>query len=189
MEKIECTDCGETKLTSQFHKCKRRKNGYQAKCKSCVKKYNELYRTKLNPTYWNSKDGYFSNKVNTDYILDYQRADKSCKIYRMDLPDGSVYIGATMAKMNVRLNQHLNDFIRAHIKQNLSKEKRRNYPLLHEEFKKYDLDKVKLIIRSAYIIDEFDGTRYEMLRKESAWIHRMIEQGENILNVKKDTKL
>ena len=37
MEKLKCNNCYETKLVTEFSKCRSRKTGYQGKCKSCNK--------------------------------------------------------------------------------------------------------------------------------------------------------
>ena len=183
MEKIKCNTCGKEKSISLFHKCSKRKTGVQSRCKSCVKEYNKLYRKEINPTYWNAVDGYFSDKRKIEYIKEYGKANKTCKIYRMDLPDGSVYIGATMARLNVRLNQHINDYVTTHIKKRFKYS--RNITYLHEEFHKYTMDRIKLIVRSAYILEEFEGTRYEMLKKEVEWMDKIENEGKRILNLKR----
>ena len=39
-----CSTCGLTKLKSEFHEDKAKKDGYKGKCKGCIAKYNASYR-------------------------------------------------------------------------------------------------------------------------------------------------
>lgn len=39
-----CSTCGFTKLKSEFHEDKAKKDGYKGKCKGCIAKYNASYR-------------------------------------------------------------------------------------------------------------------------------------------------
>jgi len=108
MSKLKCGSCGNLLPTTEYSKCKRRKTGYQGKCKSCNKKDNDIYR-KENPEYWSYENGYFSDKEKWKYISKYMAADKPIKIYKIVLPDGKVYIGSTKALLNVRMSRHLFD--------------------------------------------------------------------------------
>ena len=62
--KLECSKCGEIKSVDNFNKCKSKKDGYQNKCKKCVKiyqqKYNKINSRKIKERthkyYQNNKD-------------------------------------------------------------------------------------------------------------------------------------
>ena len=58
---LTCNSCFETKPYTDFSKCRKRKTGYQGKCKACNKKDNDKYRNE-NKEYWSYEYGYFSDK-------------------------------------------------------------------------------------------------------------------------------
>ena len=95
----ECTACNETKPYTEFHKKSYAKDNCQAKCKVCQNKYTAKYRKVIRPDYWNSTDGYFSNKDNWKYIAEYRRADKDIIVYLLKIKDW-FYVGMTKAKLS-----------------------------------------------------------------------------------------
>lgn len=178
MDTKHCYSCKKTKPTSEFSKCRSRKDGLQPKCKECNKKDNKQFREEK-PEYWSYENGYFSEKQKWQYISLYQAADKSIKIYMIKFDDGSKYIGSTKAHLNIRLSRHINDYKRF-------REGRisRNIPYLHkkfDEFKTYD-DIALHLKNNTFIIDECSGSRTKQYTLESKWITKLEKQGEVLLN-------
>ena len=180
MEKLKCNNCYETKLVTEFSKCRSRKTGYQGKCKSCNKKDNDKYR-KENKNYWSYEFGYFSDKKKWKYISEYMAADKPIKVYRIDLPSGSHYIGSTKALMNVRMTRHVVDYRRAK-----DGHRDRCIPGLHSEFDKFftTYEELREYLKSnTYILEETMGGRKRQMSREQFWIDRHKELGHELCNV------
>jgi len=176
-----CTQCKIEQPTTEFNKHSFAKDGLQYKCKTCCKSNSKYFRDVLRPDYyWGVEEGYFvKNKEKTDlYNKDYTSANKIAKIYRIDLPDGT-YIGATKRHLHTRLTQHITDF-----KKITKYGKQVAYlPLFHTALNKYELNDIKKMIRSAYVIDELNGNSREMKEREKEWIIKLSNEGVNLLNV------
>lgn len=119
----ECNKCGNVKEDFDFHKKTSAPDGLQTQCKSCVKDSNKLFRT-VKPEY-----GTAWLKTNSkrwlSYMLRYQKADKTPKIYSITNPNGYVYIGMTMMHAKVRWQEHRKHYRRVD---------RPRIPLLHKSF-------------------------------------------------------
>lgn len=172
-----CNECNKLKDSSEFSKCRNRKDGLQPKCKECNKKDNKEYRTHK-PEYWSYENGYFSDKEKWEYISLYQAADKTIKIYTIKFPDGSMYVGSTKAHLNVRLSRHLADYKRA------VRHKKKAFPLLHPKFDEFKTTEelVEHLKNNTFIIDECSGSKTKQLRLEAIWILRLQKQGYKLLN-------
>jgi hypothetical protein len=176
-----CTQCKIEQPTTEFNKRTAAKDGLQQRCKTCCKSNSKYFRDVLRPDYyWGGEQGYFvKNREKTDlYNKDYFTANKSAKIYRIDLPEGS-YIGATKRHLHTRLTQHVNDF-RKIIKQGPGAA---YLPLLHQALIKYELSDVKKMIRSGYVIDQLNGNSIEMKQREKEWIIKLSTEGVKLLNI------
>lgn len=173
-----CNGCGKTKPTTEFSKCRRRKSGYQPKCKECNKVDNQEFRNK-NKEYWSYETGYFSDKEKYEYIRLYQAADKTIKIYTIKFDDGSMYVGSTKAHLSVRLSNHLTDYKRVKVGK-----KGRLIPLLHAKLSEFDSmkDVAEHLKNNTYIIDECTGSKTKQYRLEAIWIKRLKNQGYKLLN-------
>src|SRR5210317_1774433 len=181
MNKIEkhCTGCGTNKTLDNFSKCKSRKDGLQVKCKECNKKDNKHFRKNLRPDYYSYETGYFSDKLKSEYISLYNKADKPIKIYMILFDDGSKYIGSTKAYLHIRLNRHIADFKR--VQEGNSKQ---SIPLLHKKFKEFKSaeDIKKHLEKNTKIITEVVGSRTKQYRLEAWWIIRLTKEGHTLLN-------
>ena len=71
MTEKRCTKCGEVKSIDEFSKCKNRKDGYRAECKSCVSSYNKKYREDNSERLAVQKREYA--KANRDRINEYKK--------------------------------------------------------------------------------------------------------------------
>jgi len=178
--KLTCNSCFKTKPYTDFSKCRKRKTGYQGKCKACNKKDNDKYRNE-NKEYWSYEHGYFSDKKKWKYISEYMAADKTIKVYKIDLPNNKFYIGSTKALMNVRMSRHVIDYRRA--KQG---HQDRLIPLLHSAFDDlfttYD-DLRDYIKDNTYVIEETMGGRKRQMSREQFWIDRYRALGKELCNV------
>lgn len=67
----KCTKCGETKLTSEFHRDKTHKDGFRSACKICVMSYMGLY-------YVSNKETLIK-KVNNWVAANRDRHNEKCK--------------------------------------------------------------------------------------------------------------
>jgi len=176
-----CTQCKIEQPTTQFNKRTAAKDGLQQRCKTCCKSNSKYFRDVLRPDYyWGDMEGYFvKNKVKTDmYNKDYFTANKSAKIYRIDLPEGT-YIGATKRHLHTRLTQHINDF-----KKVIRDGKSVAYiPLFYNALTNYELSDIKKIIRSGYVIDQLNGNSAEMKQREKEWIIKLSKDGVKLLNI------
>lgn len=179
--KKTCTQCKIEQPTTEFNKRTSAKDGLQQRCKTCCKLNSKYFRDVLRPDYyWGDTEGYFiKNREKTDlYNKDYFTANKSAKIYRIDLPEGS-YIGATKRHLHTRLTQHISDF-----KKIINQGPGAAYlPLLHQALLKYELSDVKKIIRSGYVIDQLNGNSVEMKQREKEWIIKLSTDGVKLLNI------
>jgi hypothetical protein len=176
-----CNQCGIEKPTTEFNKRTAAKDGLQQKCKTCCRANSKYFRDVLRPDYyWGGEQGYFIKNYDKTmlYNKDYFTANKSAKIYRIDLPEGT-YIGATKRHLHTRLTQHINDF-----KKVIREGKGVAYiPLLHNALSNYELSDIKKIIRTGYIIDQFNGTSAEMKEREKEWIIKLSTEGVKLLNI------
>jgi hypothetical protein len=179
--KKTCTQCKIEQPTTEFNKRTAAKDGLQQRCKTCCKSNSKYFRDVLRPDYyWGEEQGYFiKNREKTDmYNKDYFSANKTAKIYRIDLPEGS-YIGATKRHLHTRLTQHVTDF-----KKIIREGKGAAYlPLLHNALANYELSDIKKILRSGYIIDQFNGNSTEMKQREKEWIIKLSTDGVKLLNI------
>ena len=171
----KCNSCGETKPTSEFHKRKGRGDGFQYKCKECQNKYNEKYRKVIRPDYWNHEYGYFSDKERWAYIADYVRADKDIKVYLLKVKE-YFYVGMTKAKLNVRISTHRADY--------KNPKNHGRMPGLHGMWDTMSWDEINKSLESVIVLESKPGTRYEGYQMEKKWIHRMKEDGYELLNDK-----
>lgn len=107
----KCSSCNELKLTTQFSKYKRTKDGLQAHCKHC-----QSIRT----------------RPLTEALL---KADKNGCIYKITNPEGETYIGKTFKKVKYRFAIHKSIF-----NYNNKFNKVSTLPILHNSFKKWGID-------------------------------------------------
>jgi hypothetical protein len=174
-----CVECKITKPTEHFSKSKNRKDGLQPACKVCNKKSNHKFRKK-NPLYWDYEVGYFSEKQKWAYISEWAKADKSIKVYKIDLPSGKVYIGSTKAYINLRMNRHVNDLIRWR----RGDEKR--YIHMYSEFDGLDEGDGKgfreYLKNNMYILEETHGGRKRQFSREQWWMDRYSKEGYTLAN-------
>jgi len=179
IDKKHCNQCGVLKQSSEFSKCRRRKDGLQPKCKECNKKDNKKFRTEIQPDYYSYINGYFADKTKWEYISLYNKADKPIKIYMINFDDGSKYIGSTKTLMSVRLTRHIADYRRV-----LEGHRSRAIPLLHSKFDEFDSveDVVEHIKENTVIIDECVGSRTKQYRLEALWMKRLQKEGVKLLN-------
>ena len=174
-----CNGCKKLKQPEEYSKCRRRKDGLQPKCKECNKKDNKHFRKNLRPDYWSFETGYFSDKIKTEYISLYCRADKPIKIYMILFDDGSKYIGSTKTHLHLRLNRHLADFRRVE-----QGHRSQCIPLLHEKFREFDsIEKIKEHLeKNTKIITEVVGSKTKQYRLEAWWIKKLRKEGHTLLN-------
>ena len=128
----KCSKCGETKSTSEFSKCKARKDGLQYQCRECNKKSNLKFRTE-NPEHhilWQKNNA----KQHLDNVSRWRRADKSSKIYSITNPLGETYIGMTNTPFSVRMLEH-----RSHYRKDNGR-----LPELHKSFDKHGFENHKI---------------------------------------------
>lgn len=178
MNTKHCNQCNTTKEITEFSKCRANKDGLQWRCKSCNKKNNDKYRVE-NKEYWSYTDGYFSDKSKWEYIRKYQKADKTIKVYQIDI-DGKYYIGATRTYLHVRMNQHLNQW--RYERKGLGFAKERRLPALWEAVKHKSEEDWKDILNNVKIVEETLGGWTKMLNREKFWIDRYKEEGKILLN-------
>ena len=175
MKEKTCTKCNETKPVSLFHKKTASVDGVQAKCKVCQNKYTAKYRKVIRPDYWNSTDGYFSNKDNWKYIAEYRRADKDIIVYLLKIKDW-FYVGMTKAKLNVRLRIHKADY--------KSPLNHGRMPGLHNLWDTMSEDEINESLNSAIILESKAGSRYLGYKTEKKWIQKLKHDGYPLLNDK-----
>lgn len=180
MNKI-CQQCGEDKPREEFSKRTKSKDGLQPKCKQCNKVQNDAYRDE-NSEYWSYETGYFSNKQKWKYISEYNKADKSIKVYKIILPKNKVYVGSTKRHMTTRMTSHLSDY------RSYKLGLRQKYiPGLYDEFDKLgDIEKIKEWVKSnTYILEETLGGRTRQLKREQWWMDKFTKEGENLVNTQR----
>lgn len=174
----KCQQCGKNKSIDEFSKRAASKDGLQPKCKSCNKVQNDTYRLE-HEDYWDYKTGYFSDKKKWEYISEYMKADKSIKVYKINLPSGKVYIGSTKALLNVRMTRHVSDWFM------WKKGLRKKYiPNLYDEFDKLgDKDKVAEWLRdNTFVLEETIGQRTRQHKREQWWMDRYTKDGVILAN-------
>jgi len=175
-----CNKCGKSKPLTDYHKNKQTKDGLQYYCKSCMNKTSKEFRVK-NPKYYSYKgDGYFADPHKWEYIRKWGRADKTIKIYAIEVPSGELYVGCTKAFMKRRMLTHIGDYRR--YKKGF---KSRIIPKLFDIFDTMTEEEIVKILKSAYILQESDGSRTKMYNMERKWIDRLREQGYRLLNSKR----
>lgn len=180
MVKKTCTKCGGFKPLTEYHKNKKSKDGLQYYCKTCCNKASKEFR-ELNPKYYSYKgDGYFADKQKWEYIRKWGAADKTIKIYAIEVPSGEIYVGCTKAFMKRRMLTHIGDYRR--YKRGF---KSRIIPKLFDVFDTMEEEEIVKILKSAYILQEDDGSRTKMYSMERKWIDRLREQGYTLLNSKR----
>lgn len=177
--KKHCNKCDTLKEVSHFSKCNSRKDGLQPYCKDCNKKDNSIFR-KLRPEYWSYETGYFSDKDKWQYIGEWQKADKSIKVYKITFPDGKVYIGSTKCHLGLRLSRHVRDYIG--FKEGTRTGK---IPKLYKKFDEInDYEEIKKCIKeNTIVLEETYGSRAKQYKREQWWIDRYIKLGIELLNV------
>lgn len=176
MKKL-CKCCGETKDTTQFSKCKAKKDGLQPYCKECNKQSNKKFR-KENPKYWSYETGYFSDKKKSLYIREELRADKDIKIYLLEFPFGK-YIGCTKKHLHLRMNLHLvtiRGWKRGH-----PSYQDKTLPF-YQYFKDWDMKDIEPYFRNPIILETAKGNRKKQYQLEKKWITEYIKKGENLVN-------
>jgi hypothetical protein len=177
----KCTQCKIQKPLTDFAKHRGTKDQLQYRCKECSKLNSKYFRDVLRPDYyWGEGEGYFvKNREKTNlYNKDYFCANKSAKIYRIDLPEGT-YIGATKRHLHTRLTQHINDF-----KKVIRDGRGVSYlPLLHNALANYELSDIKKMVRTGYIIEQFNANSTEMKQREKEWIIKLSGEGIKLLNI------
>ena len=179
----ECLNCGETKPSSEFYVNKKRKNGLQAFCKKCCKEKNTEFRLKRPAYYWGDENTLGYLEKNYDRFMEIVKkstaADKSNKVYAIPTPDGT-YIGATSRLLSRRRLDHKFAYLRH--RRGIGKIA---IPGLYDVLDKYSIEMVEIMINSMYIIEEWDGDRKDLLRRESEVIKEWIELGKPVLNMRK----
>lgn len=174
-----CNKCGETKPVSEFYKQKKAKDGLQTTCKSCCNKASKEFREKRPDYYWGN-NGYLTQRKKqfSQYVQDRYRADKSCKIYKLTLKDGSIYIGETKTPLNRRITVHRAEFIA------FKGGKAPYVPLLYVYMvgAGYTEEDIKKVWASVEIIEEFEGTKAESRRREKYWIEEFTKLGYTLRN-------
>ena len=166
----QCNMCGKSKPLTEFHKKSDAPDGKQGKCKSCVKIYNEEFRTNK-PKYqvdWQRKN---KRKWN-DYLAEYQRANKGGKIYAIvNNITGETYIGFTEMFPRVRWNYHVVQYNR------FKRGKTANIlPGLFNSFEQHGVDN-----HTFKTIAEFDGIDRKGLRMiEKSFIQAVVQTGKSL---------
>ena len=160
-----CSKCGVTKDSTEFHKKTKSADGLQGYCKSCIKDTNTNFRI-TKPEYQTQWVKRNSAKW-TKYISDWRRADKTPTIYSITNPNGEVYIGMTLMPLSARIREH-----RRHFKSKIQKA----LPLLHESFRQYGYDNHKI-----ETVIQFPGMDREQLRMiENAFIKSFQLEGKSL---------
>lgn len=174
-----CRTCNQTKDTSEFYVCRRRTDGLQYNCKDCCKIKGKEFREK-NPDYYWGKNGYLTKRKDefSQYVKDRVRADKTCKVYKLTLKDGSIYIGETKTPMNRRMTVHRAEFIQ------FKGGKAPYVPHLYVFMigAGYSDEDIQNVWKSVEIIEEFEGTKEDSREREKFWIEEHHKLGYTLRN-------
>ena len=178
-----CIGCEETKLASEFYVNKKRKNGLQAYCKSCCKEKNAEFRFRRPNYQWGDETTLGYLELNYDRFKEILRksnaADKTNKIYAIPTPDGT-YIGATSRHLHARKADHKWSYFG--YRKGIRKV---SIPTLFKVLDKYTTEEVESVFNSMYIIEEWDGDRKDLMKREGEVIRDFISRGEVVLNILK----
>jgi hypothetical protein len=179
----DCVGCGKTKQASEFYVNRKRSNGLQAYCKTCCKEKNSEFRIKRPNYYWSDGNELGYLQKNYDKFKEIMRkslsADKTNKIYAIPTPDGT-YIGATSRHLHARKANHKWSYFGFRNGRNVMK-----IPALFDTFDKYPLDMVEVMINSMYIVEEWEGDRKDLMKREGEIIRQWISEGKPVLNTMK----
>lgn len=179
MKSKVCNKCGINKPYSEYYKCKAREDGLQYVCKVCSNKASKKFREKRPDYYW-GKDGYLTKRKEefSQYVLDRFRADKSCKVYKLTLKDGSIYIGETKAFLYRRMQTHKADYLK------FRAGKSPNVPYVYVWMlgAGYSDEDIQNVWKSVEIIEEFEGTKADSKKREKYWIDEYIRMGYTLRN-------
>ena len=172
-----CNKCGMEKPLTEFYKNRTAKDNLQNKCKDCCKKNNKEFREK-NPTYyWGTENSYFNRcyEETIEYQNNLYKKTDLCKIFRIDLPEDKIYIGVTQRNIGRAMNSIKQDHIRFRRHSNT------DTSLLHKFLIKYPQEICIELIKSLYLIDEFTGTKTELIRKQIQIIKDLRRDGKEVL--------
>ena len=178
MSTKKCNQCKLEKPTTEFNKLTKSKDGLQMKCKTCCKQNSKRFRIKNPNYYWGQENSYFVKNYDekNNYNKIYYSANKTAKVYRIDFPDGQIYIGSTKRTLAQRINNHLVDYRR------FTRNAKPTLPLFHKKLNDYSPQQAKKLLKSAYIVKEFDGNRTDMLEAEKKEILKLRKAGYILLN-------
>lgn len=178
-----CLSCSKSKPASEFYVSRARKNGLQANCKTCCKEKNSEFRFRRPSYYWGDDKtvGYF--QLNYDKLKEIirksQAADKTNKIYAIPTPDGT-YIGATSRHLSCRKADHKKSYF------TYRKGSRKVLiPKLYEVLDKYTTEEVRHMFNLIYIIEEWEGTRADLMKREGEIIKDFVSKNVLVLNSNK----
>ena len=181
---VTCSACSEEKATTEFYKCRSRKNGLQAKCKICCRIDGIQFRYE-NPQYYTGSDLSYFNKNSKQwqaYLAQFIKANKTSIVYSLETPYGN-YVGCTKTYLWNRMAQHRRNY-RFYKKGNVTSN---IIPLLYAAWDKMsDEEWIKSIV-DVQILEEFPKsmTKSALLKKETEWIQKLSKQGYTLLNTNK----
>lgn len=179
----DCVGCGETKESSEFYVNRKRSNGLQAYCKTCCKEKNSEFRIKRPHYYWGDGNELGYLEKNYDKFKEILRksllADKTNKIYAIPTPDGT-YIGATSRHLHARKANHKWTYFAFR-----NGKKRGKITGLFDVLDKYTLEMVEVMFNSMYILEEWEGDREDLMKREGEIIKQWISEGKQVLNTMK----
>ena len=178
MESKQCVNCFLVKPLTEFNLNSTSKDGKQRNCKICCRKLSKEFRKNNPKYYWGADNSYFVKNFyeKSNYNKKYYAADKTIKLYRVDMPNGSAYIGVTKRYLQRRINGHVSDWLR------FKRENTPTLPLLHNYLKDFTEQEIKQIFNSAYIVKELYGNRKDMLAVEKDYIIQLRKEGISLLN-------
>tara|TARA_R110002020_G_scaffold365005_1_gene577276 strand:+ start:202 stop:735 length:534 start_codon:yes stop_codon:yes gene_type:complete len=169
-----CTTCNQQKPHDEFHKRRASKDGLNTRCKVCHNKYTTRYRNEIRPDYWNCRDGYFSERKNWEYIIDYRKADKDITIYLMKVKH-MFYVGMTKSHLNVRMSTHKADY------KNTRDDKAR-IKGLHSMWDTMSMEEIEDAILTTIVLETKPGPRHVGYKMEEKWIKDLANRGYKLLN-------
>lgn len=179
----DCIGCEQTKPASEFYVNKKRTNGLQAYCKTCCKEKNSEFRLKRPSYYWSDGNelGYLQKNYDRfkEIVRKSNAADKSNKIYAIPTPDGT-YIGATSRHMYARKSNHKWAYFAFR-----NGKKRPIIPGLYDTLDKYPMELVDTFFNSMYVLEEWEGDRKDLMKREGEIIKQWISEGKQVLNTMK----